>query len=81
MKRTKSGKLYETVTTGQTGNRVTDKVIWEIKSAERLEQEEVEEIIEQNYPHAGYGPSGFRRFNRENGEVHRIEVWSYASCD
>ena len=79
---TPNGKPYDIVKKEQIGAGVTGVVNWEIQSHEKLDYAEVEAIIESQYPHAGYGSSGWRRLPQSKGEhFFRILVSSNASCD
>lgn len=73
---TKNGKQYTTTRVGTHGS----KVEWKIESDIELLHEEIEEIIESFYPHAGYGSSSFYRLPHD-AKIFTIKVVSNGSCD
>lgn len=78
---TKSGIYYVTHSISQSGFGPTGRITWGINSEKKLSQEEVEAIIELDFPFAGYGASKFRRLAKQEGQPFQIEVESHASCD
>ena len=53
---------------------------WKIVSDTKLTDKEICDIIEQEYPGAGYGPSKFTNLIAV-GPKWEVSVWSYSSCD
>ena len=80
MKQTSTGKSYTLGMKEQIGNGVTGTVKWQIISFLELTAEEIDEIIETQYPYAGYGRSNYTRSNCFQGQF-TINVTSHASCD
>ena len=62
------------------GNGVTGKCYWEITSIFILSTSEIEAIVEQEFPSAGYGTSLWNRMPPRN-DLFVVEVASNASCD
>lgn len=76
---TKAGRRAEIVKT-RIGAGVTDPTIWEIHSEERLSDQEIIDIIEREYPSAGYGASHWTRFPTQNHHQ-MVKISSFSSCD
>lgn len=68
--------MIETKYISRTGYSVRDFIRWEIISDEPLTDDVVSDVIEKEYPHAGYGPSRYSRI-----APNHVEVLSHASCD
>lgn len=72
----KSGKIIRIDEIYRSGRGPSDVVRWEITSSKELDDDEIFEIIEEEYPSAGYGMSSFKKTITGT-----IEVTSNASCD
>lgn len=79
--KTSSGMEVSVVDISSTGCGVTDKDTWELRSAERLSDQEVEELIEKRKPSAGYGSSSWGRMPVDDAGNYVVRVSSWASCD
>ena len=74
--KTKQGHEVEILQRYQTGFSSKHKVVWEIASHERLSDQEIGEVIESEFPSAGYGPSSYSRISDC-----LVSVSSWASAD
>ena len=80
--KTKTGKECEIIKVSQSGFSSKDVVIWEMTCGQVLEDSEIRDIIEQEFPSAGYGESFFTRITRlADSARERVRVSSFASCE